>query len=538
MQQDLPSRRTDRWPSMCALRSDCGPKPNHRRCRIAKQRMMHFETYLATRTVPTWCVLGLLPLQRMSDAPAYPATLVGSPLLQVVGLTKLYGSFRANDAIDLDVFPRQIHALLGENGAGKSTLVKAIYGLIQPSEGELRWQGQKVVLPGPSAARALGIGMVFQHFSLFDNLTVAENVALGLDGKESFKAMSARLAEVSTAYGLPLDPRREVWRLSVGERQRIEIVRALMQDPKFLILDEPTAVLTPQEADQLFVVLARLKEEGRAILYISHKLDEVKRLCDTATILRGGKKVATCNPRNETAGLACAYDGRHQYQGRQATDRAANHCSAPRRQRPQHGVGRRARCPSEKRLARNQRWRDFGHRWRCGKRTGRIVRRIVRRTHAERRRQGRDRWPCGRKPQHHAASAAWCCLCPRRAARTRHRSAHAAIRQRPAHRSRGQRHGQTRLHRHGRNDQHGRSRDGYVRRPKSQARSGSGQPVWRKSAEIHRRARNFARARRVGRQPADMGRRCGGRRRHPPGAARSCGPRRGRARHQPGPSTN
>ena len=143
--------------------------------------------------------------------------------------------------------------------------------------------------------------MVFQHFSLFENLTVAENVALGLAPTDTFAAISARLAEVSRIYGLPLDPKREVWRLSVGERQRIEIVRALMQNPKLLILDEPTAVLTPQEADQLFVVLERLKSEGRAILYISHKLDEVKRLCDTATILRGGKKVATCDPRRETA---------------------------------------------------------------------------------------------------------------------------------------------------------------------------------------------------------------------------------------------
>src|SRR3984893_13436705 len=224
-----------------------------------------------------------------------------TPLLQTVGLTKRYGDFLANEAIDIDIWPRQIHALLGENGAGKSTLVKAIYGLTQPSEGEMRWRGDKMVLTGPSEARARGIGMVFQHFSLFDNLTVAENVALGLDGKESFKDMSARLEQVSRLYGLPLDPRREVWQLSVGERQRIEIVRALMQDPKFLILDEPTAVLTPQEADQPRIVLDRLKAERRAILYISHKLEEVKRLCDTATILRGGKKVSTCNPKAETA---------------------------------------------------------------------------------------------------------------------------------------------------------------------------------------------------------------------------------------------
>jgi ABC-type uncharacterized transport system ATPase subunit len=223
------------------------------------------------------------------------------PLLQAIGITKLYGSFVANDHIDLDLHPAQIHALLGENGAGKSTFVKIAYGLIQPNDGELRWLGRKTALAGPAQARALGIGMVFQHFSLFENLTVAENVALGLPPQESFAKVSAGIAEISRRYGLPLEPRREVWRLSVGERQRIEIVRALMQNPKLLILDEPTSVLTPQEADQLFVVLESLKAEGRAILYISHKLDEVKRLCDTATILRGGKKVATCDPRRETA---------------------------------------------------------------------------------------------------------------------------------------------------------------------------------------------------------------------------------------------
>jgi ABC-type uncharacterized transport system ATPase subunit len=223
------------------------------------------------------------------------------PLLQAIGITKLYGSFVANDHIDLDLHPAQIHALLGENGAGKSTFVKIAYGLIQPNDGELRWLGRKTALAGPAQARALGIGMVFQHFSLFENLTVAENIALGLPPQESFAKVSAGIAEISRRYGLPLEPRREVWRLSVGERQRIEIVRALMQNPKLLILDEPTSVLTPQEADQLFVVLESLKAEGRAILYISHKLDEVKRLCDTATILRGGKKIATCDPRRETA---------------------------------------------------------------------------------------------------------------------------------------------------------------------------------------------------------------------------------------------
>jgi simple sugar transport system ATP-binding protein len=223
------------------------------------------------------------------------------PLLRAIGITKRYGMLLANDAVDLDVRPTEIHALLGENGAGKSTLVKIMYGLIQPNAGELRWMGRTVELAGPAQARALGIGMVFQHFSLFENLTVAENVALGLASTERVGSVAARLADISRRYGLPLDPQRDVWRLSVGERQRIEIVRALMQDPKLLILDEPTAVLTPQESEQLFITLRRLKDEGRAVLYISHKLEEVKRLCDTASILRGGRKVATCDPRVESA---------------------------------------------------------------------------------------------------------------------------------------------------------------------------------------------------------------------------------------------
>jgi general nucleoside transport system ATP-binding protein len=223
------------------------------------------------------------------------------PLLSAVAVSKRYGEVVANDRINLDIFPAQIHALLGENGAGKSTLVKIMYGLIQPSEGELFWLERRIVLDRPAAARNLGIGMVFQHFSLFENLTVAENVTLGLPPTESVASIAVRLADTAQRYGLPLDPGREVWRLSVGERQRIEIVRCLMQDPRLLILDEPTAVLTPQESDQLFVVLERLRNEGRSILYISHKLEEVKRLCDTATILRNGKKVATCEPREQTA---------------------------------------------------------------------------------------------------------------------------------------------------------------------------------------------------------------------------------------------
>jgi simple sugar transport system ATP-binding protein len=224
-----------------------------------------------------------------------------APLLSAVGITKRFGTFTANDGIDLDVRGGEIQALLGENGAGKSTLVKIFYGLLQPTAGHLCVIGRRTFLESPAAARRHGIGMVFQHFSLFDSLTVAENVALGLPPGRPLPALSQRVAAISRDYGLPLDPAREVWRLSVGERQRIEIVRALMQDPKLVILDEPTSVLTPQEADGLFVTLRRLRDEGRAILYISHKLDEVKALCDTATILRSGRKVATCDPRQETA---------------------------------------------------------------------------------------------------------------------------------------------------------------------------------------------------------------------------------------------
>ncbi|NML73505.1 ABC transporter ATP-binding protein [Rhizobium sp. S-51] len=222
------------------------------------------------------------------------------PLLSVRGLTKLFGSFAACDGIDLEIGHGEIHALLGENGAGKSTLVKMLFGILAPSSGEIGWEGSVRDIVSPAAARRLGIGMVFQHFSLFEALTVAENIALALDEDISIDEIATKAAELSKAYGLPLDPAAHVADLSVGERQRIEIVRALLQNPKLIILDEPTSVLTPQEADRLFETLFKLKAEGRSVLYISHRLEEVQRICDRATVLRHGKVTGACDPRSET----------------------------------------------------------------------------------------------------------------------------------------------------------------------------------------------------------------------------------------------
>ena len=225
----------------------------------------------------------------------------GEYLLEARDIVKKFGDFTANDRITLRLRPGQIHALLGENGAGKSTLVKIMYGALQPTAGNLHWRGQPVSIPNPADARRLGIAMVFQHFSLFEALTVVENIALALRGAFDPGALGERISRVSREYGLPLEPTALVADLSVGERQRIEIVRCLLQEPKLLIMDEPTAVLTPQEADQLFVTLRRLADDGCAVLYISHRLEEVKHLCHDATILRHGEVVAEVDPEVETA---------------------------------------------------------------------------------------------------------------------------------------------------------------------------------------------------------------------------------------------
>ena len=222
-------------------------------------------------------------------------------LLHINGLTKAYPGVVANDDVSFNIDTGEIHALLGENGAGKSTLVKMIYGLVRPDHGAMQLAGKNFSPAEPRAARAAGVAMVFQHFSLFEALSVAENIALGMENPPKSNALSARITAVSQAYGLPLDPERLVGDLSAGERQRVEIIRCLLQEPKLLIMDEPTSVLTPQEVTTLFTTLRKLKAEGTSILYISHKLQEIRVLCETATILRGGKKVATCDPRKKSA---------------------------------------------------------------------------------------------------------------------------------------------------------------------------------------------------------------------------------------------
>lgn len=222
--------------------------------------------------------------------------------LAMQGISKQYPGCRANDDVFLEIEHGEIHALLGENGAGKSTLMKMLYGVVKPDAGEIIWNGKRVTIEQPAVARSLGIGMVFQHFSLFETLTVSENIALVLGEQAGHpKTLAKRIKTTSERYGMPLDPERRISSLSTGERQRVEIVRCLLLDLQLLILDEPTSVLTPQEVQALFKTLKRLTKEGCSVLFISHKLHEVTELCDSATILRGGKVTGHCNPKNETA---------------------------------------------------------------------------------------------------------------------------------------------------------------------------------------------------------------------------------------------
>jgi ABC-type uncharacterized transport system ATPase subunit len=261
---------------------------------------MFFTSYLAITSIGKqfanqYCLSGQHNLHRF--------LYISMSRLTLQGIWKRYPGCIANQDIHINVPSGEIHALLGENGAGKSTLMKIIYGVVKPDAGDFYWEGEKITVSGPAQARGLGIGMVFQHFSLFETLTVAENISLSLPKQQSkdMAALSQRIREVSTHYGMALDPERYVHTLSVGEQQRVEIVRCLLQEIKLLILDEPTSVLTPQEVTSLFKTLKQLASEGCSILFISHKLDEVTEICHAATILRNGQVTGTCDPQKTTS---------------------------------------------------------------------------------------------------------------------------------------------------------------------------------------------------------------------------------------------
>src|SRR5438067_5642761 len=222
------------------------------------------------------------------------------------GITKRFPAVVANDGVDFEAAAGEVHALLGENGAGKSTLSNILTGLYRPDEGEIFLHGERVELHSPRDALDAGISMVHQHFRLVERFSVAENVALGDHRREGrafrlrSRAIERSVAELAERYGLAVDPRANIWQLSVGEQQRVEILKALYLDARILILDEPTAVLTPQEAEVLFGTLRELAADGRTIVFISHKLHEVKAVSNRVTVLRAGRNVATVDAAEAT----------------------------------------------------------------------------------------------------------------------------------------------------------------------------------------------------------------------------------------------
>jgi len=230
-----------------------------------------------------------------ATATAHPEEAV--PLLRMSSITKRFPGVLANDDVDFDVRAGEVHTLFGENGAGKSTLMRILYGLYRPDSGEIRVHGEAVQISSPAAAIRHGIGMIHQHFMLVNTLTVVENVALGLKSSRGpltdLGKVSVGLEELAERHGLEVDPHALIWQLSVGERQRVEILKALYRDVGLLVLDEPTAVLTPNEVDDLFRVLRQLAASGRGLVFISHKVNEVLEISDRITVLRAGKRIGT-----------------------------------------------------------------------------------------------------------------------------------------------------------------------------------------------------------------------------------------------------
>ncbi len=222
-------------------------------------------------------------------------------------ITKRFPGVVANDGVDFEAAPGEVHALLGENGAGKSTLSNILIGLYRPDEGQIRLYGEEVHFQSPSDAIAAGIGMVHQHFRLVPPFTVAENIILGEHREEARRfivqprAIERHVAALGERYGIAVNPRARIWQLSVGEQQRVEILKALYREARILILDEPTAVLTPQESQALFATLRTMAAEGRTVIFISHKLHEVRAVADRVTVLRGGRKIETLSAAGATA---------------------------------------------------------------------------------------------------------------------------------------------------------------------------------------------------------------------------------------------
>lgn len=244
-----------------------------------------------------------------------PSGLERIESLQMRGIVKRFPGVLASDHVDFDVKAGEIHALLGENGAGKSTLMKILYGLYQPDEGEIILNGRPITINSPTDSLEYGIGMIHQHFMLVDNITVAENVALGMKSSRGFRlnldVVSARIEELAEKYGLQVNPRAIISKLAVGQRQRVEIVKALYRGAALLVLDEPTAVLTPQEVDDVFVIFRQMAADGHALIFISHKLDEIFALTDRVSVLRDGRMVGTVNTADVTkADLANMMVGR------------------------------------------------------------------------------------------------------------------------------------------------------------------------------------------------------------------------------------